>query len=153
MRRANSLEKIQMLKKMEGRRRRGWHKMGWLEGITASIDMSLSKLWEIVKDREDWCAAVQGPQRVGHNLATEQQQQKVWRPQIQMFVLGLTNSHILWVIVLISVTCLEHGPSKQVFHYNLERWPFTPFRKPSGLHFIVVYIFQMLIKPWNICKM
>ena len=60
MQRADSLEKTLMLGKIEGRRRRGRQRMRWLGGIIDSIEMSLSRLWEMVKDREAWCAVVHG---------------------------------------------------------------------------------------------
>ena len=67
MRKANSLEKSLMLGKIEGRRRRGQQRMRWLDGIIDSVDMSLRKFWEIVKDRETWCVVIYGVTGIRHD--------------------------------------------------------------------------------------
>ena len=72
-RRSNTSEKTLMLGKIEGRRRRGWQRMRWLDGITDYMNMSLSNLQEMVKDREAWHAAIHGLKNVWHNFSTEQQ--------------------------------------------------------------------------------
>ena len=78
--RADSLENTLMLGKIEGKMRREWQRMRWLESITDSMDMNLSKLLGIVEDRGAWCATSLGSQRVRHDLAIEWQQSLFWTP-------------------------------------------------------------------------
>ena len=68
------MKKTLILGKTDGKRRRGWQRIRWLDNITNSVDMNLSKFEEIVKDRGAWCAAVHGSQRVRHDLLNEQEQ-------------------------------------------------------------------------------
>ena len=81
--RADSLEKTLMLGKIECKRRRGRQRMRWFDGLTASMDMGLGRLQQLVMDREVWCAAVHGVAKVGHDWATELNFQKVdFEPQM-----------------------------------------------------------------------
>ena len=81
-----SLEKTLMLEKTEGKRRRGQQRMRWLQSTTDSMDMNLSKLWEMVEDRETWSAVVDGvTDRVRHDFTTEQQQKRTYFRKFKIF--------------------------------------------------------------------
>ena len=98
MQRTDSLEKTLILGKIEGRSRRGWQRMRWLDGITDSMDMSLSKLWELIMDREVGVLQSMGLQRLRHDWATELNWASAGCPTIQL------NSYSIYQEIAIDST-------------------------------------------------
>ena len=109
MQRGDSLEKTLMPGKTEGRRR-GQQRMGWLDGITDSKDMSLSKLWELVMDREAWCAAVHGVTKSRTQLSdwTELNSKSISLPCLFLWVSFLFWKGFLWILSSIHLINLNH---------------------------------------------
>ena len=123
--RANSLEKTLMLGKIEGRRRTGQQRMRWLYGIIRSLDMSLSKLQEIVKDRESWCAAAHGPMKSQTRLSDWTQQQSLFYLTVFEFAIALIQAYVFTCLVSLYLYDNTQWPTKPISHSKSQFWPLT----------------------------
>ena len=137
MQRTDSLEKTLMLEKIEGRRRRGRQRMRWLDGITDSMDMSLSKLWELEMDREAWRAAVHGVAKSWTRLSdwTELNNDLNMSPRISVYMFVIFLVKVKWKSKSVSRVWLFATPwTIQPMEFSRpEYWSGEPFPSPGDL--------------------